>query len=98
MKTLMIKDLSRTEELDRAAMASVHGGMGQYSMASPFYMPSFYGPDIDVMKNDFNFNASQSLGQSQNTVVNNGNNVAFANNITANVKPTQNGTNTINFG
>lgn len=26
MTTLMIKDLSRTEELDRKAMAAVHGG------------------------------------------------------------------------
>ncbi len=27
MKTLIIKDLSATEELDREAMAAVHGGM-----------------------------------------------------------------------
>ncbi|HJV83686.1 MULTISPECIES: hypothetical protein [Oxalobacteraceae] len=99
MKTLIIKDLVRNEELDRKAMASVHGGTGmsKYSGASP-YMPSFFGPMTDISKSDFNFSATQALGQSQNTLVNNGNNVAFADNITANVNPHQTGTNTINFG
>ena len=50
------------------------------------------------MKNDFNFDLSQSLNQSQNTLVNNGNNVAFASGITSTVKPHQTGANTINFG
>ncbi|WP_292932577.1 hypothetical protein [Noviherbaspirillum sp.] len=93
MKTLTIKDLSRTEELDGDAMASVHGGTGKGSY------PSYWGgPSYSVDKNDFSFDASQLLSQSQNTVVNNGNNVAFADNITANVNPTQTGTNKINFG
>lgn len=29
MKTLTIKDLARNDELERAAMASVHGGIGR---------------------------------------------------------------------
>jgi hypothetical protein len=93
MKTLIITDLSRTEELDRKAMASVHGGMGK---GMPYY--DWAGPQFSFEKTDFNFNASQMLGQTQNTTVNNGNNVAFADNITSTVTPHQTGTNTINFG
>ena len=102
MKTLTIKDLPVAEELDRKAMASIQGGMcgacGPYSPSgySPGY-PSSWSPQPDVTKNDFNFNASQSLNQSQNTLVNNGNNAAFVSGITANVHPTQNGSNNIKF-
>lgn len=92
MKALTIKDLSRTTELDRSAMAAVHGGM--YKGGSPFYpMASF-----DASKHSFSFDAKQSIGQSQETLVNNGNNVAFATDITSTVKPTQTANNTINFG
>ena len=90
MATLMIKDLSVTEDLDRKAMTAVRGGKG---------VPSYYwGPTLSFEKNDFSFNASQMLGQTQNTVVNNGNNAAFVSGITANVNPHQDGKNTINFG
>lgn len=93
MKSLMIKDLSITEELDRDAMAAVHGGMGKG-------MPSYdWGsPKLGFEKSEFNFTASQMLGQAQETVVNNGNNAAFVSGITATVTPHQTGTNTINFG
>jgi hypothetical protein len=91
MKTLMIKDLSRTADLDRSAMASVHGGM--YKGGSP-YMLGLY----DASKHSFSFDATQVIDQSQNTLVNNGNNVAFASGITSTVKPTQTANNTINFG
>ena len=90
MKSLIIKDLSRTLELDRSAMASVHGGM---SKGSPF-MPAYF----DASKHSFSFDAKQVIDQSQNTLVNNGNNVAFAHGITSTVKPTQTANNTINFG
>ena len=103
MHTLTIKDLAVTEQLDRKAMTAVRGGMGSSYMPScaPSYpcSPSSWGtPSFDMNKSDFNFNASQSLGQSQNTIVNNGNNVAFASGITANVNPTQTASNNINFG
>ena len=94
MKALIIKDLSVTAELDRKAMAAVQGGMG----SSSYSTPSYWKPELDVTKNEFNFDISQSLNQSQNTLVNNGNNVAFASGITSTVKPHQTGTNTINFG
>ncbi|KIF81418.1 hypothetical protein [Noviherbaspirillum autotrophicum] len=103
MQTLIIKDLAVTAELDRSAMTQVRGGTGSGYMPScaPSYPCAPYswgGPSFDVNKSDFNFNATQSLGQSQNTVVNNGNNVAFASGITANVSPSQHGSNNINFG
>lgn len=104
MQTLMIKDLAVAEELDRKAMSAIQGGMcgscTPYSPSaySPSGSPSSWGPQFGGSQNDFNFNASQSLNQSQNTLVNNGNNAAFVSGITANVNPTQNGSNNIKFG
>ena len=89
MKTLTIKDLSTTTELDARAMASVAGGT--------FKMPYYHSPLLSLNQESFKFEASQLVGQEQNTIVNNGNNVAFASGITANVKPTQSANNTINF-
>ena len=95
MKALLIKDLSIAAELDAAAMSAVSGGMGYYMPKDCF--PSY--PKFDYPKaGNIDFNASQMLGQSQNTMVNNGNNVAFSSGISAHVNPSQNGTNTINFG
>ncbi|RJF96048.1 hypothetical protein [Noviherbaspirillum saxi] len=91
MKALIINDLSVTEELDASAMAAVRGGTYKG-------MPFYFGPLVSMSKNDFQFDAEQSLGQSQNTLVNNGNNAAFVSGITSTVKPHQHGTNTINFG
>jgi len=90
MQTIVIRDLAVTEHLDARAMAAVRGGMLKG------FAP-FFSPIVAVSKNDLSFNAAQSLGQSQNTEVNNGNNVAFASGISANVQPHQTGTNTINF-
>jgi hypothetical protein len=50
MTTLMIKDLSLTEELDRTAMAAVHGGR----LLDPRYSPSY--SDLDF----FSHNVSTS--------------------------------------
>lgn len=94
MKTLMIKDLALTEELDRTAMAAVHGG--RLLGVRPF--------SFDLrLSDDHSFNssiaASQFLGQEQNvqTLVGNGNSFAFADKVkpTANVSVSQNGTNGI---
>jgi len=93
MKSLTIKDLARTTELDRQAMAGVSGGTGKGYQS---WMPSF--TSIDASKHEFSFDATQAIAQDQKTIVNNGNNVAFASGITANVKPTQKADNTINFG
>ena len=94
MKTLMIKDLALTEELDRSAMAAVHGG--RLLGVRPF--------SFDLrLKDDHSFNstiaATQSLGQVQSidTVVGVGNSFAFADQVkpTANVYASQNGFNSI---
>jgi hypothetical protein len=86
MKSLTIKDLSITEELDSRAMSAVRGGN----------LPGYY-PGINVSSYESSFGATQLITQSQNTLVNNGNNVAFADHLDSNVKPKQTGTNTINF-
>ncbi|HEY0845081.1 MAG TPA: hypothetical protein VGE12_06915 [Noviherbaspirillum sp.] len=91
MTTLTIKDLTLTEELGSTEMAAVRGGMYQG-------MPQYWAPVLGFSTEDFKFDASQMMAQTQNTTVNNGNNVAFSSGITANVAPHQNGKNTINFG
>ena len=89
MTTLLIKDLATTTELDRSAMASVRGGY--YKGASvPSWMPVYGAKDTSIK-------AEQLIGQSQDVLNNNGNNVAFANCITSTVNPTQTGNNSINF-
>ena len=98
--TLIIKDLAIASDLDRAAMASVRGGY--YKGAPAYSMPSFNGPDWKMPasyapETKFSFDASQMIGQSQNVMNNNGNNVAFAHGITSTVNPTQTANNNINF-
>ena len=96
MTSIIIKDLSATTELDARAMAGVRGGMYK-----DYAMPSSWNwgeqPKFEPGKSDMKFDLSQQLDQCQNTLVNNGNNVAFASNITANVSPSQTGKNTISF-
>jgi hypothetical protein len=97
MKALIIKDLSATIELDREELAAVHGGTyGGYCMPD-YCLPSYPTPKFGYDKGSIDFNASQMLGQSQNTTVNNGNNVAFSSGISANVNPSQHGSNNISF-
>ncbi len=90
MKSLLIKDLSRTQDLDRNTMAAVTGGM--YKGGAYFPLAVF-----DASKHSSSFDATQLIGQSQNTLVNNGNNAAFVSGISSTVKPTQTANNTINF-
>lgn len=95
MTHLTITDLSRATDLDAAAMTAVAGGSGYCMPVFPCYelpaMPSSYEPS------SFTLNASQVLGQSQNVMNNNGNNVAFASGITSTVNPTQHGSNNISL-
>ena len=101
MKTLTIKDLSLAADLDAAALASVRGGCGYTTPMPSCYSPcspsGWGGPQAGFDKSSLNFNAAQQLNQSQNTLVNNGNNVAFASGITSNVAPHQDGNNSISF-
>jgi len=95
MKTLMIKDLSASTELDREAMASVAGGT--YLSRLPLWGGDRYSlrSDVDVTKIDFA--ADQFIGQEQNVSVATGLDVAFADHIKSVVKPSQSANNTINF-
>jgi hypothetical protein len=90
MKTLMIKDLSLTEELDGSAMAAVHGGhLGLIGIYSDY--DSTFKSRVD---------ASQFIGQNQafDTVV--GNNVALVEKFKprVNVRGEQSASNNINVG
>ncbi len=96
MSTLNIKDLPKTEELNADEMAAVSGGTAgcgtPTSCLPPGWTPFVNSPT------DIAFNASQMLGQTQNVLNNNGNNVAFANGISSTVNPTQTGSNNIKIG
>jgi hypothetical protein len=103
MTTLLIKDLAAATELDRADMAAVTGGCYYYKQPS-CYTPAYYcDPGYGMPSapkahpTSFSFDASQSIGQSQNVMNNNGNNVAFAHGISSTVNPTQSANNNINF-
>jgi hypothetical protein len=101
MTTLLIKDLASATELDRAEMAAVTGGCTYYKQPS-CWTPSYCTPGYEMPSpkghpTSFSFDASQSIGQSQNVVNNNGNNVAFASGISSTVNPTQSANNNINF-
>jgi len=100
MTTLLIKDLAIASDLDRAAMASVRGGHGKGALAycmPSFCTPSWGQPTSYAPESKFSFDASQMIGQSQNVMNNNGNNVAFAHGISSTVNPTQSANNNINF-
>ncbi len=88
MTKLMIKDLSKTTELDGAAMTAVCGGR----LALPLFpVFSSYSSRVD-------FSAAQEIGQVQKIENANGNNVAFADDIKSVIKPTQRAQNNINLG
>lgn len=95
MTTLIIRDLSITAELDRTALTAVRGGIAMapasYNQYKSSFQPESYSPST------FTFDVTQSLSQQQNTLNNNGNNVAWADNITSTVNPTQTGSNNISF-
>jgi hypothetical protein len=87
MKTLIIKDLSVTAELDRDALAAVRGG---YKMSQTSWYPlppsPTYGTSVD---------ATQNLTQFQNVVNATANGSAFVSGVTANNNTSQFGQNNI---
>jgi hypothetical protein len=89
MKTLTIKDLARTEALDRSAMAAVRGGwkmsMQAYPVGAPEYSPKY----------DSSVNATQDLAQFQNVTNATANGSAFLGCVTANNTSCQFGQNNI---
>jgi hypothetical protein len=89
MKTLTIKDLARTEQLDRSAMSAVRGGM---KMKSPSYSSGdfTYAPSYDS-----SIHATQDLTQLQDVVNATANGSAFLDNIHVDNHVSQDGKNKI---
>jgi hypothetical protein len=89
MKTLNIKDLARSEELDGKAMAAVRGG---WSMHSPTYKVGNvdYSPTYDA-----SIHAGQSLAQVQNVTNAVANGSAFLDCVSATNTTSQTGQNNI---
>lgn len=89
MKSLIIKDLARTEQLDRTAMAAVRGGMKMkspsYSFGDVTYAPSW----------DSSIHATQDLIQMQDVVNATANGSAFLDNIHVDNDVSQDGKNKI---
>lgn len=89
MKTLIITDLARTENLDRATMTTVRGG---FKFASPSYA---FGDFIYAPTSDSSINASQSLGQIQNVMTATANGSAFVDGVHVHNDVSQDGKNVI---
>ncbi|KQQ97186.1 hypothetical protein [Massilia sp. Leaf139] len=71
MKSLIITDLARTEQLDRHAMAGVRGG---FKMGTPGYA---FGDVNYAPKFDSSITATQNLAQMQEVVTATANGSAF---------------------
>lgn len=84
MNTLMIKDLSNTEQLDSKAMNAVRGGNGYYCPTPSFlsYAP-VYSPTC--IRNTY---TTQSINTEMNIQSANGNNSAFNYGTTTYIEPT----------
>ncbi len=87
MKTLTIKDLARTEELDRTALAAVRGGwkMDKYKFGDLTYAPS----------SDSSITAKQDIFQMQDVVNATANESAFLDDIHVDNHVSQDATNKI---
>ncbi len=75
MKTLTIKDLARTEELDRSALAAVRGGI---RIGEPSYK---YGDMTYAATYDSSIHATQNLAQFQTVTNAVANGSAFVDNL-----------------
>ena len=89
MKTLTIKDLARTEQLDRTAMAAVRGGWKMHS-------PSYAFGDVNYAPTyDSSITAVQNLAQHQSVLNATANESAFIDGVHVNSNVSQKGNNTI---
>ena len=88
MKSIIIKDLARTEQLDGAAMSAVRGGhmaAPVYSVGNVSYTPSY----------DTSIHAVQNLMQGQSVFNQTASGSAFLENVSATNTTTQFGQNNI---
>jgi hypothetical protein len=89
MKTLIIKDLARTEQLDRSVMAGVRGGTNMCGTSAPTAAacyPSGYpsGAGSYSPSYDSSLNATQNMVQMQDVVNATANGSAFIDGVHAN--------------
>ncbi|KQQ97191.1 hypothetical protein [Massilia sp. Leaf139] len=93
MKTLIIADLARTEQLDRSAMAGVRGG---FKMGMPSYSPSYSLGNVNYAPSfDSSITATQNLAQMQEVVTATANGSAFLNGVHVDSDVDQRGENKI---
>ncbi|MBC8747311.1 MULTISPECIES: hypothetical protein [Paraburkholderia] len=90
MNTLMIKDLSNTEQLDSKAMSAVRGGNGYYCPMSPSYFS--YTP-VYAPTSIKNVGTTQMINTEINIQSANGNNTAFSGGATTTIVPCVNSSN-----
>jgi hypothetical protein len=88
MKNLTIKDLARSEQLDRTAMAAVRGG---WKMSTTYCKPG----DLNPGNFDSSITATQDLMQSQKVLNATANGSAFLQNIDVHNDVSQHGKNLI---
>jgi len=89
MKSLIIKDLAHTEQLDRTAMSAVRGG---WTMNSPTYK---FGDLTYAPSYDSSITAAQDLFQMQKVVTATANGSAFVDGVSVHSDVSQNGENKI---
>jgi hypothetical protein len=91
MNTLMIKDLSLTEQLDSKAMRAVRGGSGYgYPSSSYFnFMP------VSAPNNSKTVDATQLISSAMNIQNATGNNDAFVAGVSTTISPHVNSSNNI---
>jgi len=92
MKTLIITDLARTEQLDRSAMSAVRGG---FKMEKPGYSGYSFGDVNYAPSFDSSITATQNLAQMQEVVTATANGSAFLNGVTVHSDVDQHGENKI---
>ena len=90
MKTLTIKDLAVTCELDRGAMALVRGGYKMQQQAHSLYPMPTYSPTYDS-----SIDVRQNLQQFQDVTNATANGSAFISGVTANNNTDQFGQNNV---
>jgi hypothetical protein len=101
MKTLTIKDLARTEQLDRGAMAAVRGGWSMNSAScAPSYTPSSMlcwkpGTESYAPSFDKSISATQNLLQQQSVTTATANGSAFLDGVHVDSDVHQDGKNKI---
>ncbi|MGJ9416659.1 hypothetical protein ACHAC9_02670 [Massilia sp. CMS3.1] len=89
MKTLTIKDLARTEELDSHAMGLVRGGWSMYT-------PGYKVGDLSYAPSwDSSMTATQNLLQQQSVTTATANGAAFVHGVHVNSDVHQDGQNNI---